>query len=179
MFLYVRPASLITLVFLLVACGFHLRGVIELPPQLSPLYLSTQQADHALSRELEILLQTNNVVLAINGKDAAAVLTIQQSTKNRRVLSVDSLGRAREYELDYLVKYNLKIPGADSTEKTIHLKRDLLFDPTSVLAVGHETETLYKDMASQSARLILQKLQAVGKKIERKVDKKKSSGETQ
>jgi len=164
---------LLPITFLLGACGFHLRGPIELPQQLSPLYFQVQSADQILSRELEILLQTNKVVLAESEKEAAAVLAIIRTTKQRRVLSVDSSGRVQEYELSYLVQYNLKIGKTINIEKTLHLKRDLLFDPTSVLAVGLESETLYKDMASDSARLILRQLQAAVTNIEQIEEKQK------
>jgi len=164
-----KRVSFFVIVLLLTACGFHLRGKIELQDYLLPLYLQTEGVGFEISRELNALFRANQVNLAESKTEAASVLNIIQAKKSQRVLSIDSNGRVQEYELNYLIRYRLRGKDITSMEKKIHLKRDLLFDPTSVLAVGHEAETLYRDMVSDSARLILQQLQAVAKKAEKSV----------
>lgn len=87
--------------------------------------------------------------------------------KSRRILSVDSNGRAREYLLSYEVLYSVQLPAAGETvadskafEDTVFLSRSLLFDPNAVLAVTNESAILYKDMRRDAARQVLLKLQA-------------------
>lgn len=149
---------------LLTACGFHLRGKVDLPEQLSPLYVKAENLNSDLLRELDRLFRTNNVSRAESEARASAVLEIIQVIKSQRVLSVDTRGRVREYELSLRIQYSLRGKDVSSLDKTIHLGRDLLFDPDSVLAIGYEQEVLYEDMNRDAARLILQQLAAVGKK---------------
>lgn len=171
---YLPYISLILLVFILHACGFQLRGSLNLSEELSPIYLQ-QNSAFELAREIKTMLAANNILLEqdINKAHANEIktqLTILNEVKSRRVLSVDASGRAREYLLNYTVNFAIKIKQpeamqekdieAKDIEDSISLSRSLLFDPDAVLAVDHESEILYKDMQRDAARLILLKLQA-------------------
>jgi len=147
---------------LLTACGFHLRGQVEIPEQLSPLYLESEDNNSDLFRELDNIFRANNISPAESRSTASAFLKITQTTKNRRVLSVDDRGRAREYQLSLRIQYSLKGKNISKLTKTVYMKRALIFDPDSVLAISHEQEILFQDMNRDAARLILQQLQAVG-----------------
>ena len=143
---------------LLSGCGFQLRGAAQLPEQLQPLNLG-EAGDEELRNELLILLESNNVAMAVAPEKAAGHLTIGKQEKYRRVISVDSLGRAREYELNYSVYYTIKSKQLDA-ENVVKLQRELLFDPDNVLGADYEEQTLYRDMKRDAARLILQQLQS-------------------
>jgi LPS-assembly lipoprotein len=158
---FCRRFSLLLCVCALTACGFHLRGQIEMPEQLSPLYLEAENIDSSLLRELDNILRANNINRAESKSDASAFLKITQANKSRRVLSVDNRGRVREYELSLRIQYTLQGRNISRLDKKISLTRDLLFDPDSVLAISHEQEVLYQDMSRDAARLMLQQLQAV------------------
>jgi LPS-assembly lipoprotein len=155
---------LFILIFLLsaTACGFQLRGAVKLPAELQPLYLYNA-SDDELAHQLSVLLKANNTVLADDDQQAASRLKILSQNKTRRVLSVDSLGRAREYELNYSVSYQLKGQHINA-ENVVKLQRVLTFDPDSVLGASSEEKTLYHDMQMDAARLILQQLDAMTKK---------------
>ena len=157
----------------LTACGFHLRSQIELPEQLSPLYLEAENLNSDLLREINNIFRANNIINAKSRTDASAFLEIIQANKSRRVLSVDNRGRVREYELSLRIQYRLRGKNIFELNKTINLKRDLLFDPDSVLAISHEREVLYQDMSRDAARLILQQLTAVGHMVNNKKENKK------
>jgi LPS-assembly lipoprotein len=156
--------TLFILVFLLSAsaCGFQLRGAVKLPADLQPLYLYNVEDDE-LAHQLSVLLRENNTTLAVNKQQAASRLKIVSQNKTRRVLSVDSSGRAREYELHYSVLYQLKGQHIDA-ENVVKLQRVLTFDPNSVLGASSEEQTLYHDMQMDAARLILQQIDALTKK---------------
>lgn len=153
----------VILVCVLQACGFKLRGSIELSPDMSPIYLQ-QNSVLELAREIESLLISNKIDLVDDEKQSKAQLVLVKEAKKRRVLSVDSNGRAREYLLSYAVTFSIKIGSAKATEDKISISRSLLFDSDAVLAVANESEVLYKDMRRDAARLILLKLQAQSSK---------------
>ena len=87
--------------------------------------------------------------------------------KKQRVVAVDNRGRAREYELNYQFSYDLKkvsvagMPLEIIRTNTVKLKRGLLFDPDSVLAVGHEKDALYEDMRKDAAQMVLRQLSTI------------------
>jgi LPS-assembly lipoprotein len=140
------------------ACGFQLRGATQLPAQLQPLNLQ-EGGDGELRNELLALLEANDVALAASPALAAGHLKIGNQVQTRRVISVDSRGRAREYELNYSVYYTIKSAHIDA-ENVVKLQRELLFDPDNVLGADYEEQTLYRDMKRDAARLILQQLES-------------------
>lgn len=146
------------------ACGFKLRGSLELSQNISPIYLQ-QNSLFELGRQVKQLLTTNDIKVADKERNANTSLSLINEQKSRRVLSVDTDGRAREYLLTYTVKFAIKIKKpegleAKAIEDSLSLSRSLLFETDAVLAVANESEVLYKDMQRDVARLILLKLQA-------------------
>lgn len=158
----------------LTACGFQLRGAVELSADLSPLYLQANNA-YELARDVKGLLRSNNIKLAQTPGNANVTLTLLREQRYRRIISVNSGGQASEYLLTYTV--DVKFSGAaiaqnqngqkaknisaTSMTETITLNRTLIFDPDTVLAATNESETLYRDMKRDAARRILLKLQAL------------------
>ncbi len=155
------------------ACGFQLRGSINLSADISPVYIE-QNSLFDLAREVRSLLATNKIEVVEDAGLSKAQLILLNEEKSRRVLSVDGLGRAREYLLQYKVNFIIKTAVEKAEEKdkdvtssqdsssqdSISVSRSLLFDPDAVLAVTNEAEILYKDMRRDAARLMLLKLQA-------------------
>ena len=167
------------LVMNLTACGFHLRGAVELSADLSPLYLQTNNA-YELARDVKGLLRSNNIELAQTPGKANVTLRLLKEQRNRRITTVNSDGRASEYLLTYTVDVSFsgaaiadsqkeqsqkqqsqKEKSAKQITDTIILHRTLIFDPDVVLAATNESETLYRDMKRDAARRIILKLQAL------------------
>jgi LPS-assembly lipoprotein len=145
--------------FLLQSCGFQLRGALDLSPDISPVYLQ-QNAAFDLGRDIKSILQTNKIEISEYANTANSRLNILNESRSRRVLSVDSNGRAKEYLLTYTVVFTIKIKELEAVEDSVSVSRSLLFDPEAVIAVDNEAEVLYKDMQHDASRLILLKLQA-------------------
>ena len=161
---------LLTLVAVQTSCGFHLRGAVSLPDHITPLFLDLSAIDDRLGRELQTLLSSSGEnVLAASKAEAKTILKIANLKSKQRVVAVDDLGRAREYELNYQFHYELKKVAevGESSEiiktNTVKLKRDWFFDPDSVLAVTHEKESLLDDMRKDAARVTLRQLAAIKK----------------
>ncbi len=166
-----RSITILSLVFFMQACGFQLRGALDLSQDISPIYLQ-QNSVFELGREIRSLLTANKIQMAENDKQAKTLLTLLKEAKTRRVLSVDGNGRVKEYLLNYTANFSIKIinPSKDINDindindqgrvDSISVSRPLLFDPDAVVAVVNESEVLYKDMRRDAARSILLKLQA-------------------
>jgi len=157
-----RFYSLLLLIWAVAACGYHLRGSYELPEHLSPLFLDKESMSLLLFRELRSTLKASGVELSEDAEAAASILKADFEQKSRDVISVDTLGRAREYRLIYRLTFSLEAAEETVIDKSrIQLTRNLLFNPETVLGVAQEQEDIYRDMVADSARQILQRLQAV------------------
>jgi LPS-assembly lipoprotein len=91
----------------------------------------------------------------------SAVLKVRESS-SRRVLSVGTDAKAREYELEYSATFSVTIPGLEREfpEKTISLSRDYSFDRLAVLAANEEESMLIRDMQRELARMMVQQIAA-------------------
>ena len=146
----------------LAACGFHLRGSYELPAYLSPLYIDKESMSLQLFRELRSTLKLSGAELTEDAAEASSALKADFEQQTRDVISVDSLGRAREYRLIY--RQTLSLQTGDYTaidSSRIELTRNLLFNPVTVLGVAEETDLIYNDMIADTARQIVQRMQAL------------------
>lgn len=157
--LSVRLLLLLTVISIVNACGFQLRGALEISQDVAPIYLQANSL-FALGKDVKDLLINNTIALTDDPDKANASLLLNSEAKQSRVLSVDSNGRAREYLLIYTVDYSIQIKSDKAIAEKLSLKRSLLFDENAVIAVANESEILYKDMQKDAARLILLKLQA-------------------
>lgn len=160
-----RKIQFLAVLFLtatLAACGFHLRGSYELPAHLSPMYINKESMSLKLFRELRSTLKLSGAELTEDATEAASELKVDFEQETREVISVDSLGRAREYRLIYRLTFSLQT-GEDTAidGSRIELTRNLLFNPETVLGVAEETDLIYNDMIADSARQIVQRMQAL------------------
>ena len=145
------------------ACGFRLRGAIELPPELqqtvaegvapySDLGLAMSQAWNQSDASLQFAGQREG------GADMRLVITRNEVT--RRVLSVDSAGRPNEYELQYQLGFDLQ--AADGSPllapQSITQYREYRFDPANVLAKSDEEARLKKDMVREAVAQMLRRI---------------------
>ncbi len=162
MMFWFRFFGLVLLSASLLACGFQLRGSYQLPEHLSPLYLDKDSMSLPLYKELRSTIKASGAELTEDNAAAASTLKVDFEQQTRDVISVDTLGRAREYRLIYRLTFSLRADGENVIDRSqIQLTRNLLFNPEAVLGVAEETQNIYRDMIRDSTGQILLRLQAL------------------
>jgi LPS-assembly lipoprotein len=116
----------------------------------------------ALYYELESALLAAGAGVVDRDEAATATLHIHHERYSRRVLSVDSLGRAGEYELSLKVVFSLidRSGRVIADREEVRLLRDYSFDLDNVLASGGQENMLQTEMRRYAARQILRRLQS-------------------
>ncbi|MDH5483783.1 MAG: LPS assembly lipoprotein LptE [Gammaproteobacteria bacterium] len=143
----------------LTACGFHLRGAYKLPEQMQRTYVQAENQNSELIPYLKRALRSSGVQLAESPQQATAILHLSHESHNKRVISVDSQGRAREYELSYGVSFELSSDTDFAVKpQRLQLQKDFLFDPENVLGKDREEQMLIRDMQSDIVLQIMRKL---------------------
>jgi LPS-assembly lipoprotein len=145
----------------LVACGFALRGARELPAGMAETFIQAGTPGSALVTQLKRFLRDSSVRVTEYPGSNAAILKVRESS-TRRVLSVGTDAKAREYELQYSATFSVTIPGLEREfpEKTISLSRDYSFDRLAVLAANEEEAMLMRDMQRELARMMIEQIAA-------------------
>jgi len=145
----------------LAGCGFKLRGAVEIPPDLNPLFIQAGGAS-PVAAAIRGRLRGTQVRLAANAKEAKLVLRILSEQRSSRVVAVDRNGKVLSYELYFRVAFDAL--GADGKERMARQDIDLVrgFDnpDTEVLGKQLEGELIYQDLFVDAADRVLIRLRA-------------------
>ena len=142
----------------LTACGFKLRGQQTFPfdtisvPNNTPLGFELKRNIAAANEQTK---------LVENVADADAVLSIMGEAQEKVILSLNTQGRVREYQLRYRVVFRVSSPkGIDLVPPTsLLLTRDITFND-QVLAKETEEAQLFREMRSDVVQQIIRRLAA-------------------
>jgi LPS-assembly lipoprotein len=145
-------------------CGFRMRGAdgsYNMP--FHSIYIGLPDTSPLGAQIKRNLRSTDQVVIAGNAAEADAQLIVVSEQQGRQILSLNSLGRAREYLLTYTMTFTVRDrKGAELLPPTpISLRRNLAFDETQVLAKEAEAALLYRDMQADAVQQILRQLSAL------------------
>ena len=152
------------------ACGFALRGAVAFPFQ--SIYVGLPESS-ALGGELKRNLRANGKTeVTSQATNAEVILDVLGETRDKVILSLNSQGRVREFNLIYNLKFRLRDKaGREVLEPTtISLKRNLSFKENEVLAKEAEEALLYRDMQSELVQQIMRRLAVVRMEAQAKSD---------
>lgn len=140
---------------LISACGYHLRGALELPQGMKNVYLEGGSAQ--LREQFKRAMETSSMQLSNSPENAGIIVKIFDEDSRRRVLSLSSGGVANDFELSYRFEYEL----LDSKNKVlmprqpIEIKREYYNDQVQVIAKGNEEAVIRDEMYQQAVRSIV------------------------
>ncbi len=150
------------LLFLLGGCGFHLRGVPDIPPEMARTYIDTADRYSLFYRKLEERLEQAGVQVVDSPAAATAQLVILADNTGQRVLSVSARNVPREYEVYYTILYSLTSGQNVLVEQQLEtLTRDYTYDETRVLGKAKEEDLLREAIADDLVRLVMFQLSSV------------------
>ena len=146
----------LALAFALSGCGFQLRGQTTLP--FATLYVP---GTTALAVELKRNIASGTQTKLVDAPDQAqAQLIMSADQREKVILSFNTAGRVREFQLKY--KFAFRVVDARGREylpeNEITLTRDISFNDSQVLAKETEEGLLYRDMQSDMVQQILRRL---------------------
>lgn len=143
------------------ACGFALRGAVALPFQ--SIYVALPDSS-ALGGELKRNIRANGKTeVKPDAATAEVVLDVLGETRDKQILSLNSQGRVREFNLIYNLRFRLRDKAGKEVllPTMISLKRNLSFKENEVLAKEAEEALLYRDMQSELVQQIMRRIAVV------------------
>ena len=152
-----RHALAASLVLLLAACGFQLRGETSLP--FETLYVPGATSGIAL--DLKRHLQSGSGTRVVDDPKAAqAQLQFTEETRGKDILALNAAGRVREYRLRYRVSFRVADGkgGEYLPTSTITLAREITYDESVALAKETEEQLLFRDMQADMVQQILRRI---------------------
>ena len=155
-----RMLAILVLGLLTAACGFQLRGQATLP--FETLYIAIP-AISPLGTELKRnVIAGTHTKLVNDPAQAQATLALVSEARDKSILSFDTSGRVREFQLRYRLSFRVHDSrGRDYLpQNEIRLTRDISFNDAQVLSKESEEQLLFRDMQSDMVQQILRRLAA-------------------
>ncbi len=152
-----RIGLILSLSFLLLACGFHLRGLEKMPPILNKLYIETDIIAPALLPSLKSSLQNNGVILMTEAGQATSLLLIQNFQTSKQLISLSGVTEAGQYQLTTSVDFTLEDSKSNTLLGPIHLsaERQYSTNATQILSNSSIEFRLNQQMSQELANKIL------------------------
>ncbi len=160
---YLSNFTVVLTLLLLVGCGFHLRAAADLSPALKTMYLEGVNVQRDLGLTLKRHLVSNGVTLVEQVTEGGSVLTVLENKYERRVLSVGSDAKVREYQLQGLLTFKVTDAAGNvlAEEQTIEAIRDYQFNQDEVLGKAEEEQLLREQMEKQIAQSVIRRLSVI------------------
>ncbi len=147
-------------ILLLAGCGFHLRGAVDIPDELEPVYI---QSGGLVGQAISERLRGSGVPVTGVANEAGMVLRILGQSRSSRVVAVDRSGKALAYALEFRVSFDATDAGGQRLipEQQMTLERTFDDNPdVAVLGKQLESDIIYQDMANDAADQVLLRLRA-------------------
>ena len=144
----------------LVACGYRLRGMVDLPYKVITI---TGNPSPPLRADLQTSILTGtDAKVAINPKDADLILEITSDLNGREILAYNANGQVSAYRLNIRVEFRVYDNfGADVVpEAEIYMTRDMDFSVSTVLATDVQMQQFLSLMRRDLAVQILRRVSA-------------------
>jgi LPS-assembly lipoprotein len=153
---------LFALFLTLSACGFHLRGINDVA--LQNLYIQDSGAP-SITRDIKRAIKSGGAKLVESPEQAQVSLELMSENSEKRILSLSSTGRVREYELLYNVVFRVRETGQElwSEPQTVQQRRDFTYNDNQVLAKDNEEKRLNNDMRTDAIREIIRRVNSLSK----------------
>ncbi len=151
------------------ACGFHVRGEVQLPPGMQRVHVQIADPYSPLSRDLEAALARSGAKVENAAGEGIAEIAIPVVSLAPVVRSVGANAFVNEFSMVYHVEMQI----TDANGKTllprsvIEHSRQFTFDQTQAIGTSAEQDEIKKEMERDMVQALLRKIEAV----ERKFDK--------
>jgi LPS-assembly lipoprotein len=159
--LNLRSLLMVTLVFSLISCGFHLRGAADI--SFNSIFI--QGNTLVINKNLKKSLASNEIKILSSAEGADLLLDLIGEESEKRILSIGGQGTVNEFELYYRVHYRIKQAGDAlwSQPQTVESRRDFTYSDANLLAKQREEKRLNDDMQDDVVRGIMRRLSALKK----------------
>jgi|TARA_B110000014_G_C20080460_1_gene564494 LPS-assembly lipoprotein len=147
---------LLILTLSIASCGYQLRGSQEINFKS----ISVSGGSSSFYKVLQKIFKRSGV--KIEGKDTEMLLEITNDTFSKKILSLSSTGKVREYQINYEVSFRFKIKdGQWGDVINIKTSRDYTYDDKNIISKSKEEARLVKGMQEQLIRTIATQISVI------------------
>lgn len=155
-----RLATVLLMLSLLSACGFHLRGHDAQSSSFTQLYL-VPSTDNPLFREhlVEVLTATGST-LVTEKASATNILKLEPIEDIKRLISINAIAQGRDYSLFKRVRFSLSDNQGKAliSDRLVEVRRDYVKTPVDALGNDQQEEELQRELEQALIQALLLQL---------------------
>jgi len=157
-----KSLALLSLVAAISGCGFQIRGVADVPPEMQRTFIATADRHSDFYQALRRGLSSAGIELVDSPADATSIFNIHTDITDQRVWSVSARNVPTEYEVFYIVNYSLESGKTTLMQpRTQTLTRIYTWDETLVLGKQQEQQTLRDAIVVDLVRIVMIQLSSI------------------
>ncbi len=166
----VKVSILLCVAAIFMACGFHMRKPIELPADMKTVYLRGLPNSSRFARYLSESLRLSEGRIVRKLELASFLINVSSEQFGRREVSLSQSGKANEYELTYVLVFDLQTPKGETilAPQTIKIIRDYFNPQVNVIGKSEEEGLIRKEMHKEAARSLLRRAELALRSYRRK-----------
>jgi LPS-assembly lipoprotein len=151
---------LVPFVSLLSSCGFHLRGIADMPRWLTHIAIIEEHTQRELGPYLTSDFQSYQLIVDTDPALARYWLVIEQDNYQEHVTSISSSTTPRQYEFIYTLRFKLLYAkGKEIIPSTnITVTRQATINSDRILGSSQEAELLKNEMRRDAAIQIINRI---------------------
>ena len=154
---------LLIVALMISGCGWQLRDSQIVASSIGTVYLSSNNINTLLTKELKRALTTYGVPSGVTKAESNYIVVIVDFRENSRIASINSSGRVAEYQLNEDVDFY--ITDAEDNQilslSTASVERVYEFREKDILASSNEEQRIRAEMRSELVRQILNRLRVL------------------
>lgn len=156
--LWQRLVLLLATSLLLAACGFQLRGAITLP--YKTFFVALPETSEIGANLKRYLRASESTELVETPGEAEAILVQTSEMRQKLIVSVNTSGLVREYQLRLTYTFRVVSPKGEElvANNQVMLTRDLTYNDDNILSKTEEEALLWRDMQNDLVQQILRRI---------------------
>lgn len=141
-------------------CGFHLRGIADIPEWLNNVAIISNDGDKELISMLNTTLEGYKIDVNPDPSAAKYWLVINHATVQQQIISIGASTNPRQYQLTLAIEYLLQTRKGEMVKpkRTVVVNRQLTVNNDRILGSNEEELLLVSEMRREAVILILNRL---------------------
>ncbi len=151
---------LLLIMMISTGCGFQLRGKVELPEGVEPLFIGGIASSDQLAIELRNLLSAYGVELTDNPSDANFKMNVLEQKRDKRSATLGQKAKVAEYQLTEEVNFEIRNTKGERVlgPNKLTERKIMPNDPNKVASTQDEEALLRREMLQNLAAKMARQL---------------------
>lgn len=156
----IKQLWVVAFALLLTACGFHLRGMIDLPKWLDNISVISKDGNKELLTLLKSQLEGYKIYVNDDPMQAKYWLIINRTNYQQKIISIGASTNPRQYQMILTVEFMLQTRKGQVIKEAsiLTVTRQLTVNNNRILGSNDEEDTLLREMRQDAVTQMINRL---------------------